>query len=91
MELIYVLYAIGGTIWILIGGSQMVAATVAGYRQGGVIRDPVPVVYGAVHAGKFLALSQVATHTPGNCESCGSQEFRTHRGVTICSYCRSVA
>lgn len=89
MELM-VAYVIGVIIVMLIGGSQMVAATVAGYRQGGVIRDPVPVVYGTVHTGEFLALSQVATHTPGNCESCGSQEFRTHRGVDICSYCRSV-
>ena len=92
MELM-VTYVIGGLLWILTGGSQKVAAIVAGYKQGDVVRDPVPVV----HAGEFMFLppnesrSPVTTHTHGNCESCGSQEFRTHRGVAICSYCRSVA
>ena len=33
------------------------------------------------------------SHTlhPGDCGSCGSQEFRTWRGVSVCAYCRSVA
>lgn len=28
---------------------------------------------------------------PGDCNSCGSQEFRTWQGVSVCSYCRSTA
>ena len=28
---------------------------------------------------------------PGDCASCGSQEFRHWKGVSVCSYCRSTA
>ena len=33
------------------------------------------------------------SHTlhPVSCDSCGSQEFRRWQGVSVCSYCRSVA
>ena len=95
MELM-VAYVIGVIIVMLIGSPRLVAIYAA-WRAGDVVRDPVPAVYGTVHAGEFMFLSPnesrspVTTHTPGNCESCGSQEFRTHRGVAICSYCRSVA
>lgn len=28
---------------------------------------------------------------PGDCASCGSQEYRVWKGVSVCAYCRSVA
>ena len=103
MELM-VTYVIGVIIVMLIGPPRL-AAIYAAWRAGDVVRDPVPsldiIVRGDAPAyGEFarlgtaatwLSLTPDATHTPGNCESCGSQEFRTHRGVDICSYCRSVA
>lgn len=99
MELIIV-YIIG-SVFVLLIGPQRLVAIYAGYKQGGIVRDPVPAVVSKGEVilptfGQFMFLSPndtrspITTHTPGNCDACGSQEFRTHQGVAICSYCRSV-
>lgn len=40
-----------------------------------------------------IVLRPPMAHTlhPGDCQSCGSQEFRTWRGTSVCAYCRSTA
>ena len=45
----------------------------------------------ACDANWRLVPPKVATHHPGDCPSCGSQEFRRWQGVSVCSYCRSTA
>ena len=76
--------------------SAWVAATEA-YNVAVLVREKAKADAEMAEISTMRVLQGAARHTscsalhPGDCPSCGSQEFRMWRGVSVCAYCRSTA